>query len=122
MLQTRRNLFFVIALILVIVLPTALALGWYKISRDPNMRPLAVTREALRDYGVAGIGAESGVGAGIENTRLPPIFKTEDALLAGQACALAELRESVFLEIGRKRRAHRAHVDLRRGVRRTFCG
>ncbi|MCB1357361.1 MAG: hypothetical protein KDK53_12955 [Maritimibacter sp.] len=58
MLQTRRNLFFVIALILVIVLPTALALGWYKISRDPNMRPLAVTREALRDYGVAGIGAD----------------------------------------------------------------
>jgi hypothetical protein len=58
MLQTRRNLFFVTAIILVIVLPTALALGWYKISRDPNMRPLAVTREALRDYGVAGIGAD----------------------------------------------------------------
>lgn len=56
--QTRRNLFYVMAIISVVVLPTALALGWYQISRDPNMRPLALTREALRDYGVPGIGAD----------------------------------------------------------------
>ncbi len=51
MLQTSRGLGYVFMIIAVIVLPTAMMLGWYIYTRDPNLRPLGITREALRDSG-----------------------------------------------------------------------
>lgn len=56
--QTRRSLAYVMLIIAVVVLPTAVALGWYQYTRDPNLRPLGITREALRDYGVPGAGVD----------------------------------------------------------------
>jgi len=54
----RQNLLYVSLIFLIVVLPGALALGWYYYSRDPNFRPLGITREALRDYGVPGQGMD----------------------------------------------------------------
>lgn len=56
--QTRHSLGYVMLIIAVIVLPTAAALGWYQITRDPEFRPLGITREALRAYGVPGSGTD----------------------------------------------------------------
>lgn len=56
--QARRSLTYVLMIIAVIVLPTAVALGWYAFTRDPNLRPLGITREALRAYGGVGAGPE----------------------------------------------------------------
>ena len=56
--QTRRGLAYVTLIILVLALPTAGALGWFYLTRDPNLRPLGITREALRAYGEAGQGVE----------------------------------------------------------------
>jgi hypothetical protein len=56
--QTRRSLVYVMLIIAIVVMPTAVALGWYQITRDPNFRPLGITREALRDYGVPGAGID----------------------------------------------------------------
>ncbi|MCB1347289.1 MAG: hypothetical protein R3D59_04935 [Paracoccaceae bacterium] len=58
MYQTRRSLIYLMTIILVIVLPTAIALGWYQFTRDPNLRPLGITREALRDFGAPGVGVD----------------------------------------------------------------
>lgn len=56
--QTRRSLVYVFMIIAVVVLPTAMMLGWYQVTRDPNLRPLGVTREALRAYGEPGSGVD----------------------------------------------------------------
>lgn len=56
--QTRRSLVYVMLIITIVVLPSAVALGWYQYTRDPNLRPLGITREALRAYGEPGSGAE----------------------------------------------------------------
>ncbi len=56
--NTRRSLVYVMLIIAVVVMPTAVALGWYQFTRDPNFRPLGITREALRDYGVPGAGVD----------------------------------------------------------------
>jgi len=56
--QTHRSLAYVMLIILIITLPTALALGWYRFTQNPNLRPLGITREALRAYGVPGTGVE----------------------------------------------------------------
>lgn len=56
--QTRRSLAYVMLIVAVVVMPTAVALGWYQVTRDPNFRPLGITREALRAYGVPGAGVE----------------------------------------------------------------
>lgn len=56
--RTRQSLFYVSLIFLIVVLPTAIALGWYEVTRDPNLRPLGITREALRDYGVPGAGVD----------------------------------------------------------------
>lgn len=56
--KTRNSLGYVMLIVAVITLPTAAALGWYQITRDPELRPLGITREALRDYGIPGSGAE----------------------------------------------------------------
>ena len=55
----RRNLLYLASIIAAVVLPSAVALGWYHVSQDPNFRPLGVTKEALRAY-------SGGTGGGIE--------------------------------------------------------
>lgn len=42
-----RNLKILIAIILVVVLPTAAALTWYWVTKDPTIRPLGITKQAL---------------------------------------------------------------------------
>ncbi len=56
--QMRRSLGYVMLIIAVVVLPTAIMLSWYQFTRDPNLRPLGITREALRAYGIPGGGVE----------------------------------------------------------------
>ncbi len=56
--HTHRSLAYVMLIIVIVVLPTVAALGWYQVTRDPYFRPLGITREALRAYGVPGVGAE----------------------------------------------------------------
>lgn len=56
--STRRNLIYVSLIFMIVVLPAAMAFGWYQFTRDPNFRPLGLTREALRDYGVPGVGVD----------------------------------------------------------------
>ena len=45
-------------IITVVVLPTAMMLSWYHYTQNPHLRPLGITREALREYGVPGAGVE----------------------------------------------------------------
>ena len=45
-----RNLFYVVVIISLVVLPTALSLGWYEVTKNPNLRPLGVTRQSLDAY------------------------------------------------------------------------
>jgi hypothetical protein len=54
----RQRVAYLILVIVVVVAPTVLALGWYQISRDPNFRPLGVTQQALRAYSGGGDGVE----------------------------------------------------------------
>jgi hypothetical protein len=54
----RQRYTYLILLIAFVTLPTAAALVWYQISRDPNLRPLGVTKQALRAYGGEGEGVE----------------------------------------------------------------
>ena len=42
-----RNLKILIAIIVVVVLPTAAALTWYWVTKDPTIRPLGITKQAL---------------------------------------------------------------------------
>ncbi len=56
--QTRRSIAYVFGIIAVVVLPTAMMLGWYQITRDPNLRPLGITRESLRAFGESGAGVD----------------------------------------------------------------
>ncbi|WP_298905552.1 hypothetical protein [uncultured Aliiroseovarius sp.] len=42
-----RNLKILIAIIVVVVLPTAAALTWYWVTKDPTIRPLGITKRAL---------------------------------------------------------------------------
>lgn len=53
-----RNLAYVLLIISVVVLPTVAMLSWYQLTRDPNLRPLGITREALRAYGDPGAGVD----------------------------------------------------------------
>jgi hypothetical protein len=46
----RRSLAYLLLVIAVIVLPTAISLGWYHVSKDPNLRPLGITEQSLRAY------------------------------------------------------------------------
>lgn len=56
--RTRQNLVYVSLIVLIVVLPTVIALGWYQITRDPNFRPLGITREALRNFGDPSMGVD----------------------------------------------------------------
>lgn len=42
-----RNLKILIAIVVVVVLPTAAALTWYAVTKDPTIRPLGITKRAL---------------------------------------------------------------------------
>lgn len=54
----KRGLGFVALIVIILVLPTALSLGWYYLSKNPSLRPLGVTEQALAAY--------SGESAGVE--------------------------------------------------------
>ncbi len=54
----RRSFAYLSLIVLVVVLPTAIALAWYQVSRDPNLRPLGITEQALRAYNGQGEGLE----------------------------------------------------------------
>jgi len=41
---------YLLAVVVVVLLPTVVALGWYQVSKDPNLRPLGVTEQALRKH------------------------------------------------------------------------
>lgn len=46
----RTSLAYLVIIVVVVVLPTAISLGWYQVSKDPNLRPLGITEQALRKH------------------------------------------------------------------------
>lgn len=46
----QRNLLYLATIIALVVMPSAVALTWYYFTENPNLRPLGLTREALRAY------------------------------------------------------------------------
>ncbi|WP_288926190.1 hypothetical protein [uncultured Maritimibacter sp.] len=46
----RRNILYVLGIIALIVMPTVMSLGYYVVTKDPNLRPLGVTQQALSAY------------------------------------------------------------------------
>lgn len=46
----RRNIIYFLGIIALLVMPTAMSLGYYYVTKDPNLRPLGVTAEALTSY------------------------------------------------------------------------
>ena len=50
----QRGILTIFLLISLITLPTMMSLTYYQITKDPNIRPLGITRESLRAYGEAG--------------------------------------------------------------------
>ncbi|MCP5036494.1 MAG: hypothetical protein GY945_02725 [Rhodobacteraceae bacterium] len=54
----QRGLFTLLAIIALVILPSALSLSYYAITKDPNMRPLGITTESLREYFGRGFGVE----------------------------------------------------------------
>jgi hypothetical protein len=66
----------------VVIAPTVLALAWYALSKDPNLRPLGITREALQTY--------AGTGPGVE------IVATIEGMAPGMdAAAQTRLKQSI---------------------------
>lgn len=59
--RSRFNVLYVLALVALIVAPSALSLAIYTISKNPNLRPLALTRENLAAYGRASGSGEGAV-------------------------------------------------------------
>ena len=50
----KRGIGFVFLIVGVIVFPSVAALGWFQLSKNPSLRPLAITEQALAAYnGVA---------------------------------------------------------------------
>lgn len=56
--KQRRSIGYVLLVIGVVIAPTALSLSWYHITKDPNLRPLAITKQALAAYGLSSGGLE----------------------------------------------------------------
>lgn len=54
----KRGLGFISLLITVVVLPSAVALGWYHLSKNPSLRPLGITKQALSAYNGGADGPE----------------------------------------------------------------
>ncbi len=56
--KQQSNLRYLAVLVLIISTPSLLALAWFYYTKDPNLRPLGLTVEALQNY--------AGVGPGVE--------------------------------------------------------
>lgn len=52
----RRNIFYVLGIIALIVTPTAMSLSYYYVTKDPNMRPLGITHQSLSAYTKSRVG------------------------------------------------------------------
>lgn len=46
----RRSFAYLLGLIVIVIAPTAMSLLWYAVSRNPELRPLGVTKQALAAY------------------------------------------------------------------------
>lgn len=46
----RMNIAYILGIIALVVLPTAITLGYYQATKNPNLRPLSVTQQALHAY------------------------------------------------------------------------
>ncbi len=46
----QRGIVTLIVIIMLVIAPSAITLGWYKATGNPLFRPLGITREALRAY------------------------------------------------------------------------
>lgn len=56
MTDARRGWAYFAVVLAVILAPTAISLGWYQLSKNPNLRPLGITRESLMSYASGFIG------------------------------------------------------------------
>ncbi len=45
-----RNFLYMLAVILLVMMPTSVSLAWYYFTRNPNLRPLGITQEAILAY------------------------------------------------------------------------
>jgi len=54
----RRSYAYLMLIVIVVVAPTAASLGWYQMSKDPHLRPLGITQQAIRAYENGGEGLE----------------------------------------------------------------
>jgi hypothetical protein len=51
----QRNIGYLLIVVALIVFPSAASLTWYQVTKDPTVRPLGITKEALREfYGLLG--------------------------------------------------------------------
>jgi len=48
--QGKRNLGYLAVVILAVIAPTLVSLGWYQLSKNPSLRPLGITKQALSAY------------------------------------------------------------------------
>lgn len=48
--RTPSNATYLMIVIAALVLPSAVSLSWFHVTQNPNLRPLGLTREALRAY------------------------------------------------------------------------
>lgn len=65
----QRNIIYLMAIIALAILPSAVALSWFHVTKNPNLRPLGLTREALRAY-TGGYGDGTGVVARVTGADL----------------------------------------------------
>ncbi|OIP82825.1 MAG: hypothetical protein AUK37_08425 [Rhodobacterales bacterium CG2_30_65_12] len=54
----RRSLGYLFLIIFVVVAPTVASLGWYQLSKNPSLRPLGITKQALTAYNGGSDGIE----------------------------------------------------------------
>lgn len=54
----RQSLGYLFLIILVVVAPTVASLTWYQLSKNPSLRPLGITKQALSAYNSVGEGIE----------------------------------------------------------------
>ena len=50
---SRRNLGYLLLIVVASVLPTFVSLGWFFATRNPRLRPRAITPDSLRSYAAA---------------------------------------------------------------------
>ncbi|WP_298498802.1 hypothetical protein [uncultured Maritimibacter sp.] len=52
--KNRFSILYILGLLALIVLPTVASLGWFAVTKNPNLRPLGVTEENLRAFDKGG--------------------------------------------------------------------